>query len=81
MSRTLVCLLCLVGLSLAPLGCAEKTQVKQQTKTTSPGGGTDTKTVTVEDRKTGDLKDNNNNANNSTTTTTTDNATTPAPNP
>ena len=73
MCRTLVALLCLVGLSLGIAGCAEKTQVKEQTRIDTPGGSS-TKTVTVEERKTGDLKDNN-------TTTTDGTTTTPAPNP
>lgn len=71
MSRILA-LLCLVGLTLAVPGCAEKTTVKETMKIETPEGS-HTKTVTVEDKKTGDLKDNN--------TTTTDGKTTPAPNP
>jgi hypothetical protein len=69
MYRTLVCLLCLCGLTLGTLGCAEKSKTQQQTKIQTPGG-TETKTVTVEDKKTGDLKDNNTET---TTTTTTPN--------
>jgi hypothetical protein len=77
MYRTLVCLLCLTGLTLAPLGCAEKSKSQHETKVTTPGGS-DTKTVTVEDKKTGDLKDNNTHTTGTTESTTT---TTPAPNP
>jgi len=53
MKRIAVCCLFVLGMSLGMVGCAEKTQVKEQTKVTTPGG-TDTKTTTVEDKKTGD---------------------------
>ncbi|HEY2414376.1 MAG TPA: hypothetical protein VGI40_19175 [Pirellulaceae bacterium] len=73
MYRTLVCLLCLAGLTLAPMGCAEKHTATQKSEIKT-NGGTDTKTVTLEDKKTGDLKDPNaHNTNTSETTTTTTN--------
>ena len=70
MSRTLVFLLCLVGLTLAPLGCAEKHTATKTTEIKTPGG-TDTKKITVEETKTGDLKDPN-----ATNTSTTEKTTT-----
>jgi hypothetical protein len=72
MYRTLVGLLCLAGLTLAPMGCAEKHTATKTSEIKTPGG-TETRTVTVEDKKTGDLKDPNahNTHTNETTTTTT----------
>jgi hypothetical protein len=64
---------CLAGLTLAPMGCAEK-HTATKTSEIKTNGGTDTKKVTVEERKTGDLKDPNaHNTNASETTTTTTN--------
>jgi hypothetical protein len=76
MCRTLVCLLCLVGLSLAPVGCAESHKAIH-TSEIKTDHGTATRKVTVEETKTGDLKDPNaHNTNTSTTTTTTEGTTT-----
>jgi len=81
MYRTLVCLFFVAGLSLAPLGCAEK-HTATQTSELKTDHGTDTKKVTVEERKTGDLKDNTGNTSSHTTTTTTTEGTpATAPNP
>ena len=57
MKRILVCMLCVLGLSVGLVGCGEKTSVQKTEKVTTPGG-TDTKKTTVEETKTGDLKDN-----------------------
>jgi hypothetical protein len=71
MYRILIGLLCLGVLTLAPVGCAEKHTATQTTKLETDRG-TDTKKVTVEERKTGELKDNNaTNTNSADTTTTT----------
>ena len=70
MLRTLMSLFCVGGLTIGTIGCAEHTKTKETTRVETPGGS-DTKTVTVDEKKTGDLKDNNETAP----------ATTPAPNP
>ena len=57
MKRIAVCCLVALGMSLGMGGCAEKTQVKE-TKTVTTPGGSDTKTTTVEEKKTGDQKEN-----------------------
>jgi hypothetical protein len=57
MKRILVCILFVFGLSAGIVGCSEKTQVKK-TETVNTPGGSDTKTTTIEDKKTGDMKDN-----------------------
>jgi hypothetical protein len=73
MVRTLACLFCLGGLTLGMVGCAEHSKVKEQTKVETPSGS-DTKTVTTEEKKTGDMKDNKENHEAAPATTT-------APNP
>ena len=81
MYRTLVCLFCIAGFTLAPLGCAESHKATH-TSEIKTDHGTDTKKVTVEERKTGDLKDPNaTNTNTSTTTTTTTEGAPAPPNP
>ena len=57
MYRIAVCLLCLGGMTFGIVGCAEKTKVEKTTKVQTPGG-TDTKTITIEEKKTGDQKEN-----------------------
>ncbi len=59
MKRILIVALTVTGLSIALVGCAEKTKV-QETKTTSTPGGTTTETKTDEIKKTGEHKDNEN---------------------
>jgi len=73
MYRTLVCLFCLAGLPFVTIGCAEK-HTATKTSEIRTSGGTETQKVTVEEKKTGDLKDPNaHNTNTSETTTTTTN--------
>jgi len=57
MKRIAVCLLLGVAVSGGLVGCAEKTKV-QETKTVTTPGGSDTKTTTVEESKTGEHKEN-----------------------
>jgi hypothetical protein len=72
MYRTLVCLFCL-AVTFATVGCAEKHTATKTSEIKTPGG-TETQKVTVEEKKTGDLKDPNaHNTNTSETTTTTTN--------
>jgi hypothetical protein len=54
-------------------GCAEHTKTKETTRVETPSG-THEKTVTTDDKKTGDMKDNKENQEAAP-------ATTPAPNP
>jgi len=58
MKRIAVCSCVVLSLAFGVVGCAEKTQVKETKQVTTPGGS-DTKTTTVEERKTGDHKDDN----------------------
>jgi hypothetical protein len=53
MKRIAVCCLFALGMSVGMVGCAEKTKVEKKETVTTPGGS-DTKTTTVEEKKTGD---------------------------
>jgi hypothetical protein len=55
MKRIAVCCLFALGMSVGMVGCAEKTKVEKKETVTTPGGS-DTKTTTVEEKKTGDEK-------------------------
>ena len=57
MKRMAVCLFLGVALATGFLGCAEKSKTMETKKIETPGGSTTEKT-TVEEKKTGDHKDN-----------------------
>ena len=55
MKRILASALVLGVMSVALVGCSEKTKVQDKKTVTTPGGSTE-KTTTVETKKTGDQK-------------------------
>jgi hypothetical protein len=57
MKRIAVCCLFALGMSVGMVGCAEKSKTVETKKIETPGGST-TEQTTVEEKKTGDHKDN-----------------------
>ena len=53
MKRIVVCLMIATGMTVGAIGCTEKTQVQKTTKVETPEG-TNTKTTTIEEKKTGE---------------------------
>jgi hypothetical protein len=57
MKRIAVCILLGSAMTIGLVGCAEKTKVEKK-ETVSTPGGSDTKTTTTTESKTGDQKEN-----------------------